>query len=69
MTRVGAIIKGLRLFIRRYLQVGGVTTGIIVGEDNHGTISEYLTSRFNGTGAIGKKTGTGKSNKPGASRV
>jgi hypothetical protein len=52
-----------------YRPVGGMTTGIIVGEDTNGTISEYLSNNFNGTGAIGKRAGTGRNNKPGVSRV
>jgi hypothetical protein len=49
----------------RSLHVGGATTGNIVGEDVRGTISEYLTSKFNRTGAIGKRTDIGRSSKPG----
>jgi len=52
-----------------YRQVGGMTTGIIVGEDINGTTSEYLTNNFNGTGATGKRTGIGRSNKLGVSKV
>jgi hypothetical protein len=52
-----------------YRQVGGVTTGIIVGEDSNGTTSGSLTSNFNGTGAPGKRATIGRSNKPGVSKV
>jgi len=69
ITQVGSIIKGSHPFIQGYRQVGGMTTGIIVGEDINGTTSEYLTNNFNGTGATGKRTGIGRSNKLGVSRV
>jgi hypothetical protein len=46
-----------------------MTTGIIVGEDNNGTTSEYLTNNFNGTGAPGKRAIIGRSNKLGVSKV
>jgi hypothetical protein len=51
-----------------YRQGGGMTTGIIVGEDINGTTSGYLTNNFNGTGAAGKRTIIGRSNKPGVSK-
>ena len=50
-------------------QAGGMTTGIIVGKGINGTTSEYLTNKFNGTGEAGKRTGIGRSNKPGVSKV
>jgi hypothetical protein len=46
-----------------------MTTGIIAGEDVHGTTSEYLTNNFNGTGAAGKRASIGRSNKPGVSKA
>jgi len=46
-----------------------MTTGIIVGEDINGTISEYLTNNFNRTGTTGKRTGIGRSNKHGVSKA
>jgi hypothetical protein len=52
-----------------YPQVGGMTTGIIVGEGINGTTNEYLTNNFNGTGAAGKRAGIGRSNKLGVSKV
>jgi hypothetical protein len=69
ITQVGSAIKGSHPFIQEYLQAGGMTTGTIVGEDVNGTTSEYLTNNFNKTGGVGKRTGTGRSNKPGVSRV
>jgi hypothetical protein len=52
-----------------YRQAGGMTTGIIGGEDNNGTTSGYLNSNLNRTGAAGKRTGIGRSNKPGVSKA
>jgi hypothetical protein len=69
MAQVGSTIKGSHPFIQGYRQVGGVTTGIIVGEDINGTTSGYLTGNFNGTGAPGKRAIIGRSNKPGVSKV
>jgi hypothetical protein len=46
-----------------------MTTGIIVGEGINGTTNEYLTSNFNRTGAAGKRTNIGRSNKLGVSKV
>jgi hypothetical protein len=51
-----------------YRGVGGMTTGIIVGKDIHGTTSEYLTNNFNGTGATGKRAGIGRNKIPGVSK-
>jgi hypothetical protein len=52
-----------------YPRAGGMTTGTIVGEGISGTTGEYLTNNFNGTGTTGKRTGIGRSNKRGVSRV
>jgi hypothetical protein len=46
-----------------------MTTGSIVGEDSNGTTSEYLNSKFNGTGRAGKKISIGKNKIPGVFRV
>jgi hypothetical protein len=69
ITRVGSIIIRSRPFIEGYHQVGGMTTGITVGEDINGTTIEYLINNFNGTGAAGKRADIGRSNKLGVSRV
>jgi hypothetical protein len=69
MTQVGPTIKVYHHFMPGYLQVGGMTIGIIVGEDIDGTTSEYLSNNFKETGATGKRAGIGRSNKPGVSRV
>ncbi|HUL36076.1 MAG TPA: hypothetical protein VLW47_00205 [Thermodesulfobacteriota bacterium] len=66
-TQVGSIIKAFHLFTEEYLRAGGITTGTIAGKGIHGTTIEYLTDKLNGTGAVGKRAGTGKSNKRGAS--
>jgi hypothetical protein len=69
IAQVGSTIKGSHPFIQEYRQVGGMTTGITVGEVINGTTSEYLTRNFNGTGAPGKGADIGRSNKPGVFRV
>jgi hypothetical protein len=69
IVQVGATIETFHLFIEGYPQDGGMTTGIIVGEDINGTTSEYLTNNFNGTGATGKRAGIGRSKILGVSRV
>jgi hypothetical protein len=46
-----------------------MTTGIIVGEGISGTTNEYLTNKFNRIGRAGKRTGIGRSNKLGVSKV
>jgi len=68
MTQVGSIIKALRRSIDRYPQVGGMTTGVIGGEGIRGITNEYLTNKFNGTGASGKREGIGKSKTLGVSK-
>ena len=69
IIQVGATIETFHLFIEGYHQVGGMTTGIIVGEDINGTTSEYLTNNFNGTGATGEKANIGRSKILGVSKV
>jgi len=68
-TRVGATTKEFRLFMQRYPQAGGMTTGPIIGEGISGTTSEYLSNKFNGTGGAGKRAGIGRSSKPGGYKV
>ena len=65
--QAGSIITASHLFTEEYLRAGGITTGTIAGKGNRGTTTEYPTGKLNGTGAAGKRTGTGKSNKRGAS--
>jgi hypothetical protein len=69
IVQVGSTIEAFHLFMEGYPQAGGMTTGIIVGEDINGTTSEYLTNKSNGTGATGKRAGIGRSKIPGVSRV
>ncbi|MCX5822077.1 MAG: hypothetical protein NTY86_00840 [Deltaproteobacteria bacterium] len=69
IVQVGATIEAFHLFIGGYHQVGGMTTGIIVGEDMNGTTSEYLTNNFNGTGTTGKRADIGRSKILGVSKV
>jgi hypothetical protein len=68
-TQVGVIIEAFHLFMEGYPQVGGMTIESIVGEDSHGTTSEYLTSNFNRTGRAGKRANIGRSKMLGVSRV
>jgi hypothetical protein len=69
IIQVGSTIEGPHLFMQGYLQAGGMTTGIVVGEGINGTTSEYLTNNFNGTGGAGKKTDIGRSDKLGVFKV
>ena len=68
ITQVGSTIKGSHPFMEGYRRVGGTTTGNVAGEDIHGTISGFLNSNFNGTGAPGKRAIIGRSSKPGVSK-
>jgi len=65
ITQVGATIEEPQTFIRMYRQAGGIITGIVVGTDSNGTISEYLSASFNGTGEPGKRTSIGNGIIPG----
>jgi hypothetical protein len=55
--------------MEEYRQVGGITTGIIAGEDIHGTTSEYPTNKSKRTGAAGKRANIGRSKILGVSKV
>jgi len=68
-TLVGTTIEEPRVFIRMYRQAGEITTGIVVGTDISGTISEFLSASFNGTGEPGKITGIGSGKIPGVCKV
>jgi hypothetical protein len=46
-----------------------MTTELVVGEDSNGITSEYLNNGFNGTGEPGKRTGIGRRNRHGVSRI
>jgi hypothetical protein len=46
-----------------------MTTGIIVGEDIHGTTNEYPTNKSNRTGATGKRADIGRSKILGVSKA
>jgi len=61
IIQVGTTIETFHLFIRGYLKAGEMNIGSIVGKDINGTISEYLTNMFNGTGGTGKIIGIGRS--------
>jgi hypothetical protein len=57
------------IFIEKYRQAGGMTTGSIAGKGINGTTSEYPTSKSKGTGTPGKRAGIGRSKILGVSRV
>ncbi|MGA7826511.1 MAG: hypothetical protein WCA04_02560 [Geobacteraceae bacterium] len=59
ITQVGSTIEEPRVFIHMYRQAGEIITGIIVGTDRNGTISEFLSASFSGTGEPGKETSIG----------
>ena len=68
MVQVGPTIEACPPFIEKYLQAGGMTIGGINGKGINGTTNSYLTSKFSGTGRVGKRAGIGKRNKLGVSR-
>jgi len=65
ITQVGLTMGEPQIFIDRYRQAGGIITGIVVGMDTNGTISEFLSASFNGTGEPGKGTSIGNGIIPG----
>ena len=69
MIQAGATIEGVHLFIEVYPQIGGITTGKIVGKGINGTTKQYATSKSNRTGGAGKRINIGRSKIVGASRV
>jgi hypothetical protein len=69
IIQIGATIEASLLFMEGYPQVGGMTTGSIVGEGISGTINEFLMRKFNRTGGVGKRISIGRSNILGVSRV
>ena len=69
IIQVGATIETSHLFMHGYPQAGGITIGSIIGKGINGTINEYLTNKFNGTGGAGKMMGTGRSKNLGVSKV
>jgi hypothetical protein len=69
IIQVGATIEAFHLFIRGYLQAGGMTTEIIVGEGINGTTNEYPTNKSNGTGGAGKRISIGRSKILGVFKV
>jgi hypothetical protein len=68
-TLVGFTIKGSHPFIREYRPLGGTTTETTVGLVINGTTSGFRINKSSVTGATGKKTGIGRSSRPGASKV
>jgi hypothetical protein len=61
MIQAGDIIVGLQLFIEVSPQIGGITTGKIVGEGMNGINKECPTSKSSRTGEDGRKISIGKS--------
>jgi hypothetical protein len=57
------------LFIEGSRQVGGTTTGSIVGKGINGTTNKYPTNKSRRTGGTGKRAGIGRNKIPGESRV
>jgi hypothetical protein len=68
-TKGGPTIIEFHLFTHGYPQAGEMTTGIIAGTGMSGTTNEYLTNKFKKIGRAGNKTGIGRSNRRGESRV
>jgi hypothetical protein len=69
MIQGGPTITKFHLFIDKYPQAGGMTTGSIIGKAINGTINEYLTKTLNRPGRPGKRVSIGRSKKVGVSRV
>ncbi len=69
MIQVGATIEGVHLFTEVYPQVGGMTTGKIVGKGINGTTKQYPTSKSNRTGGVGKRINIGRSKIVGVSKI
>ena len=59
MTEGGVITGKLQFFTEIFIQVGGMITGIIGGEDERGIISGYLNMILIAIGVPGKETGPG----------
>ena len=69
MIQVGAIIVGLQLFIEVCPQIGGITTGRIVGKEINGINKECHTNKFKRTGGDGKRIIIGRNKIIGVSKV
>ena len=69
IIQVGATIEGVHLFTEVYPQVGGMTTGKIVGKGINGTTKQYPTMKFNATGGHGKGTSIGRDKTVGVSKI
>ena len=69
ITEAGVIITGFRVFILMWIQVGEDTTETVIGTGTGGTINEFLTNDFNGTGRAGKIIDVGKGRELGAFRT
>ena len=69
ITGAGVIITMFQVSISMLTQVGEDTTETVIGTGTGGTMNGFLTNDFNRTGAVGKRTDTGKGKKLGASRT
>ena len=69
MIQAGDIIVGLQLFIEVSPQIGGITTGRIVGKEINGINKECLTSKSSRTGEDGRKIIIGRNKIIGVSEI
>jgi hypothetical protein len=69
MIQAGTTINRFPLFMAEYPQAGGVIIGTIVGGEISGITCQYLTSKYNRTGAPGKRADIGRDIKAGVSKV
>ncbi len=69
ITVAGFIITVSRDSIMMWTRVGEDTTETIIGMDTPGTMNEFLTGTFRGTGEAGIIMDIGKGNEPGAFRT
>jgi len=69
MIRDGGIIAASRLFMLKYLLVGGMNTETVVGGAINGMLSRYPIIKSNRIGMAGKRIDIGNNNKIGESRI
>jgi len=59
MTEVGVSIGEILVFTNIFIPAGEMISDIIVGEDNHGNFSVYITVNLMTIGVTGKEPSTG----------
>jgi hypothetical protein len=69
MIQAGATTEELHLFIEVYPRIGGITTGIIVGEGVNGINKKFPTSKFSRIGRAGKGINIGRNKIIGVSKI